>query len=106
MASEHLQTRLDRLGALPLHLLFPVRHLPTDTGRGSEEGLRGRGGVLQRVQRPDTAVVRLGFLCQYRHDQMVESIHGDTMARLHRGLRIGHYTRKRRARPSNASDDR
>ena len=80
MASEHLQTRLDRSGALPLHLLLPVWHLPNIAERRTEEDVRVRGGVLQCIQRSDTAVVRLGFLCQHRNDQMVESIHGDTVA--------------------------
>lgn len=80
MAGEHLQTRLDRPDALSLHLLLPIRHLPIATERGAKEDIRVCGGVLQRVQRPDTIVIRPGFLCQYRHDQVVESIHGDTMA--------------------------
>lgn len=68
MAGEHLQTRLDRSNALPLHLLFPIRHLPIAIERRPEEGIRGRGGVLQRVQRPDTGVIRPRFLCQYCYD--------------------------------------
>lgn len=105
MEGEHLQTRLDRSDALPLHLLFPVRHLPIVIERCPEKDIRVCGGVLQRVQRPDTVIIRPGFLCQYRYDQVVESIHGDTMARFYRGLCIGYYTRERRARSSNASDD-
>jgi len=80
MASKRLQTRLDRFGALPLHLLLPVWHLPIIVERRTEEDIRVRGGILQHVQRFDTAVVRLRFLCQHCDDQMVESIHGDTMA--------------------------
>lgn len=80
MASKHLQTRLDRSGALSLHLLLSVCHLPISAGRRTEEDIRSYRGILQYIQRFDTAVVRLGFLCQHRNDQMVESIHGDTMA--------------------------
>jgi len=106
MAGERLQTCLARSDALPLHLLLPVRYISIDIERGAKEDIRICGGVLQRIQRPDTIVIRLRFLCQYRHDQVVESIHGDTMARFHRGLRISHYTRERRTRSSNASNDR
>lgn len=50
MAGEHLQTRLDRSDALPLHLLFPIRYLPIAIERRAEENIRVRGDVLQRVQ--------------------------------------------------------
>lgn len=93
MAGEHIQAGLAGPGPLPLHLLLPVRHLPAATQRGPEEDIRGGGGVLQRVQRPNTAVVRPGFLRQYCYDQMVESIHGDTLARLYRGFRVSHDSR-------------
>lgn len=106
MAGEHLQTRLDGPDALPFHLLLPIRYLPIVVKRGSKEDIRIRGSILQRVQRLDTTVIRPRFLCQYRHDQVVESIHGDTMARFHRGLCISHYTRERRTRSSDAPNDR
>lgn len=105
MAGERLQTRLDRSDALPLHLLLPIWHLPIPTEQRAEEDIRVCSDVLQRVQRFDTTIIRPGLLCQYRHDQMVESIHGDTMARFHRSLCISHYTRERRTRPSYASDN-
>lgn len=106
MASERIQACLAGPSPLPLHILLAVEHLPIDTGRRAEEDLRGHSGVLQRVQRPDTALLRPGLLRQYRHDQMVESIHGDTVARLDRGFRLGHYPRQRRKGTVNASDHR
>jgi len=80
MAGEHLQTCLARSDTLPLHLLLPLRYLPIIIERGAKEDIRIYSVILQRVQRPDTTVIRPRFLCQYRHDQMVESIHDDTMA--------------------------
>lgn len=103
MASEHLQARLAGLGAFPFHILFAVLYLPIHTGRRTEETVRGRSGLLQPVQRFDTAVLRLGFLRQYCYDQVVESIHGDTLARLDRGFRVSNYSRQRREGSTDAS---
>lgn len=62
MAGERLQARLDRPGPVPRDLLFVVERLPAVTRRRTEEDLRGGGDLLQRVQRPDTAIVRPWFL--------------------------------------------
>lgn len=106
MASEHIQACLVGSSPVPLHILFSIEHISIAVGRASKEDLRGGGGVLQRVQRPNTTVFRLGFLRQYRYDPMVESIHGDTLARLDRGFRVSHHSRQRRKGSTNASNHR
>ena len=106
MAGKRIQARLAGPAPLSFHILHAVVHLPTDTRRRTEEDIRGHSGVLQRVQRSDTTVFRPGLLRQYRYDQMVESIHGDTVARFNRGFRVGHYSRQRRERSIDAPNYR
>lgn len=106
MASKRIQARLVGPSSFPLHILFAVEYLPADIGRGTKEDIRGHSSVLQRVQRSNSAVFRPGLLRQYCYDQVVESIHGDTVARLNRGFRVSHYSRQRRERSTNAPNHR
>lgn len=106
MAGKHIQARLVGPTPLSFHILHAVMHLPIDTRRRTEEDIRGHSGVLQRVQRSDTTVFRPGLLRQYCYDQMVESIHGDTVARFNRRFRVSHYSRQRRERSIDAPNYR
>lgn len=62
MASQHIQACLVGPSPVPLHILLALEYLPIDTGRRTEEDLRGRGDVLQGVQRPNSFIFRAGLL--------------------------------------------
>lgn len=93
MEGECVQVDMDRLAALPDDLLLPVGSLPSCPGRRPKEDFRKSRGILPQAHVLESAVVRLGFLRHDRNEQMVESVHLDTLARLYRGFRVGHHPR-------------
>lgn len=62
MASQHIQAGLVGPSPVPLHILFAFEYLPIDTGRGTEENLRGHSKILQPVQRSNSFIFRPGLL--------------------------------------------
>lgn len=95
MESQRLQTGVAGPGPFPFYLLPPIGYVSFRTGARAKEDIRGGRCLLQRVQRSHTAVLRTRFLREHRYDEVVESVHSDTMAGLHCRFRIGHDSRKR-----------
>lgn len=62
MASQHLQIGLVGPGSVLVTLLHTIGPVSLCSGQRAEEDFRGNSGLLQRLQRFDTAVVRFGFL--------------------------------------------
>lgn len=106
MESQRLQTGMVRFGTFSRNLLRPGWSLPLDLGQGATKNVRASSSLLQRVQRPDTPLVRPWLLRQYRYDQMVESIHGDTMAGFDSSFCISNDPWKRRTRKAHETNDR